>query len=388
MPAVTLAGALALAGCGGGDTTTIAKELTDDELNNLCGDLGFDSETRKCNKPDSQEDPEALEKALKDAQKYSGLIGNPSSGISTPTSGNISSGNPPAGAAEKKVGMYRGEETKISAEFESDGKHILIDDARKLGMSSSDGFHTDSAAKPHEISGGTEIRLQGEFNGVSGNFVCTGTCTSGLDANDKVALSTNWRFYPADEDAMVDGPELAKWGWWIDEKATPDVAKVFYGRVSGQPMPRVSANLDDVGSSAKYEGSAHGLYAIVRTGENDSGSFDATASLTAKFGAAPTISGKVSDFEATGKDLSGWEVTLHESALDAGGTLDKNRTNAPDNNLDAVWKSGTTTVAEGGWEVQAYGADMSHPSHILGAFQAGKTDGDAKIIGAFGTKKE
>ena len=397
MPAVTLAGALALAGCGGGSDTPAGGggegnegDLTAEELGAICGDLGFDLEAQKCNEPNV--DSASIEKALRDAQKYSALIGNPTAPT---TIADLSSGDRPAipeAASDKKVADYKGKKTKISAQFEADQKYIVINTAAEFGMSSSGDFHTDSAAKDHEPSGaGTEVRLAGAFSGASGHFVCNtasdAMCQSGINPAGAVMLTGVWHFYPADENAMVDGPKLAEWGWWINEQPTPDVARVFYGRVNGvtTALP-VSATLTSVGGTAKYQGAAHGLYAITKTGESDSGSFDATVNLDAAFGTSPTIEGTVSGFEATGKDLAGWEITLHKSTLTASGILDTS--GSLDNDGEAVWKSGTTTVAEGNWEVQAYGAASSHPSHVLGAFGAGEAEGDAKIIGAFGTDKQ
>ena len=95
--------------------------------------------------------------------------------------------------------------------------------------------------------------------------------------------------------------------------------------------------------------------------------------MTATFGTAPTLGGKVYDFtsENTGATDTDWEVKL----LTRGFTDDAN------------FVDGTTTSSgqDGVWTAKAFGPNGGRPVGIFGGFNAHFSDGHA--AGAYATRK-
>ena len=102
----------------------------------------------------------------------------------------------------------------------------------------------------------------------------------------------------------------------------------------------------------------------------DSGAFTADVMLTAKFGTAPTVSGRVNNFQGDAVG-SGWSVNLESLTLGTDATV------------TAV--IATASGRDGVWSGAAYGNDATaRPAGIYGGFTAHFTDGHA--AGAFATR--
>ena len=130
--------------------------------------------------------------------------------------------------------------------------------------------------------------------------------------------------------------------------------------------------VDDEPASATYTGGAAGI-AVVTDSDDEatrSGRFTADVSLTATFGAAPTLGGTVSNFQ--GVSGSGWSATLETVAVDSSaGTI-------PAGEVGGGAEDGT-------WTASAFGPAEANPAGFTGGFEAGFKDGHA--AGAFGATK-
>ena len=182
--------------------------------------------------------------------------------------------------------------------------------------------------------------------------------------------------------AKLQGDAVAQWGWWIADK--DDVAGAgdinlrcaSIDTSDGSDRPAGRTAFPEAGE-ATYSGKALGQYAVVDGEDSESGAFEATASLTAKFsgtgGAETKLSGSVHDFDVH----SGWEVMLKENTADRNGTSGLFTGNT-------VWKTGDDDgLGEGNWQASAYGgANGAEPDHVVGGFTA--VDAGARMVGVFG----
>lgn len=160
-------------------------------------------------------------------------------------------------------------------------------------------------------------------------------------------------------------------GYWNDPGDTDEIAPFYWG---SQPF---TGSLPATGS-ASYSGAAAGTYAPVLgfgglTASN--GYFTANVSLTANFGNAPTVSGRVNGFKVypytAGRSdppdllpaLSTWSITL-ESAPVSGSGFSGAATGS-------TTKAGTTTTNSGGtWSGSFFGPSGAAPTGATGEFEA------------------
>lgn len=181
---------------------------------------------------------------------------------------------------------------------------------------------------------------------------------------------------PADESLEYEAETLyASYGHWLSVSGTDWTVHSFAtsGATTGADVSTVGDDTNNLANSATYSGKAAGM-SVRKTGSGDSqtvdsGRFTANVSLSAKFGATPTVSGTINNFvgDAVG---SGWSVALGSATLAAGS-----------------FNSSTATASgrDGTWRAQAYGGDTSkRPAGIFGNFTAHFTDGDA--TGAYATR--
>ena len=135
----------------------------------------------------------------------------------------------------------------------------------------------------------------------------------------------------------------------------------------------------DDDDKATYTGSAVGM-SVLKTdnaagdGQDiDSGSFTASVTLNATFGATAAdqrIGGHIHNFVGDATSDS-WRVTLEDAALATGGTASTGDTVAT--GLDGVWTN------------SAYGPANARPTGVFGHFNAHFSDGHA--AGAYATRK-
>ena len=271
-------------------------------------------------------------------------------------------------------------------------------DATTVANAQSSGFPS-TAGTTWEYTGAEGERAKtvtGTFDGVPGQFTCTGaTCSVTADGDGDLTESDGWRFTPdAPNTATVKDPDTAYayFGWWLnmpkDNTAVHDV-EVFAGGTTDH-----AANVtNEIEGTATYSGPAAGRYvtktytAGVQT-DAGVGQFTATANLTAQFGAADapgTIGGAVSGFMLDGNTSADWTVVLEDADLtDDAATF---------NGLSEVNFGGGLTdgaTPAGTWQGSFYADadatdDTNAPGTVAGTFDA-VTD-NAAVIGGFGATK-
>ena len=264
------------------------------------------------------------------------------------------------------------------------------------GGTASDGKYPDGAAQ------GTATTADGatpgtEYKGIPGAVWCLGGM-DGCSVNADGTLSAGWYFTPTSATALyVANPDMAgmymaaamyaTYGYWLTYDATTDAATgiTLY---SASTAPQTSLDTGQAGTgddamdvTATYSGSAVGISAR----GDASGQFTATVNLTAKFAVAPTLRGRISNFQ--GDAVGNWTVVLNETNLSTDGT--------------ASFTNGTTAGSgtPGVWTAQGYGpapvdhdgdpsttAQNQRPSGFFGNFNANFGDGAA--AGAYATRAD
>ncbi len=237
------------------------------------------------------------------------------------------------------------------------------------------GYYPLAGADPHAVKASaftqrvgqkhdTGASFAGSYMGVEGMFKCTadaGCISSPAPGEDMFTLpGEEWHFRPSDRMAKLQGAKVAEWGWWMDDStATPSVAgagpvKLRYASINSSGGDRSTGRTTfPAAGEATYSGAAHGQYAIVDGADSESGAFEATASLTARFrGNTDTeLSGRVHDFDVN----SGWEVMLKEGKAHDGSGVFEGKT---------VWKTGDEDgLGEGDWNASMYEGGTAEPTH-------------------------
>ena len=253
------------------------------------------------------------------------------------------------------------------------------------GMDASAAIPVNTPA--NAVADGTEFTnaVNGSaWQGVPGTVFCAGS-DCGVSAEG--ALTGSWFFTPdlpmesyiAADDGMGYGPETlyARFGHWLTVVAgSGETTMHAYASTAAMGNPALGAPAGDLTeSSASYAGTAAGMSVHMtfddqgaRTGIS-SGAFTADVSLTARFGAAPAVSGTISGFEGNAVD-EGWSVELGEAVLS--GSIETGESRG--------------TGQAGAWTARAYGETDQRPAGILGGFNAHFTDGHA--AGAYATRKQ
>ena len=405
LPAVLLLSVLALAGCGGssssddGDTGPMEPETT-------CG-AGTVLQGNEC-VPDTTEADAAAAKAM--AKKLFGYLGGTGDHV-TASAGVGGDRYGTAEAAKAESGMFMTLNTKEFMDTNTDGQiiHVMQYDNKGTGGTEPLDANVEATAlgnnansimasvfssnelKEHKVADGV-FKARGTYNGAAGEYRCTGTgagaCWSRAATGGGIQLggSGTWVFDP-DAGAMQNMPDTkyATFGWWLDEAITTDgEAKVrtFSYHAGGDP-----ASVDTATGKATYSGIAVGKAALnaARGTDNIGGAFTADATLTANFGASPTLEGKINNF-MVGGDARNWEVMLNSQAITGTGGVAAS-TNS------TVWSiDGTKAAAGGGWQAQMYdqadaiGATPHQPSGVTGGFKA-VFGADGRMAGAFAAEK-
>ena len=248
--------------------------------------------------------------------------------------------------------------------------------------------------------------FKGTYRGIPGTFECTaGTCTVSLDtkgnamigAGDVLSFVPNsiGSTYPAADEAY------AYFGWWLnkpDKNSDTHTVAVFSGGTTGH-----NAAVDNaIEGNATYSGPAAGKYAtktFVAGAQTDAavGHFDASASLTAKFGEADvpgTISGTVSNFTLDDGSSPGWRVVLEQAAIDGVGTFSSTTEVDFGGGVTVNKTTGQDPVDHGAgvgnWQGSFFAAGTDPttdaPGTVAGIFDA--VTANASVIGGFGATKQ
>ena len=263
--------------------------------------------------------------------------------------------------------------------------------ASLAGMTASDVTATTLADGSIDIDGGT---TPGRYKGILGAVVCLGG-SDGCKVTDG-KLGAGWYFSPAspmayyqsqkddpdtdaDESLLYEAELLyASYGHWLTESSGEWTVNTFANFAdstnAAADVSTVGNDTNNLANKATYSGMAAGM--SVRTmgsGDSkttDSGAFTADVTLTANFGAAPTVRGTIDNFDGDAVG-SGWSVNLESATL---GTTSN----------DGV---ATGSGRDGVWSATAYGNDSAkRPEGVIGGFTAHFTDGDA--AGAFATRRQ
>ena len=337
------------------------------------------------------------------------------------------------GTGEAKVShearVYTNRGMDMSQPFdatETGGKYTLVASGDLEGwllLTAADGVAPPSRARAaafmhdgtqnHPIpDNNVALIFSGTYDGASGQFRCTGACTSANDGKDgPSALGGEWHFKPnTGATVRQPDPNYLYYGWWIhkDHEDDPLAASAFTG-VNGA----IAALTDDpaaaVTGSATYSGNAAGKYAIdnVLDGTGHGGHFTADANLTAKFGTndAPNnggISGTIDNFRLNdASEDPGWSVTLNRAPWD-GTTPGAFASSAADNTTadGTVWSIGGNAAPESGnWSGQMYdelpgntdatppGDGSNIPTTVTGMFYS-EFSTIGRMVGAFGADRQ
>ncbi len=240
------------------------------------------------------------------------------------------------------------------------------------------------------------VRITGTFQGASGYFQCAATqsaaCTIGRRGNRYIEVAGEWSFHATDTArALVDDKSYMYFGWWRrvqTEDGTQSFQRFRNGLSSDHAATIGSGSaFTALTGSATYRGPAAGQYAIYQPlgTQSDSGSFTASAVLTADFD-SDMLSGTVSNFS----NASDWSVTLNAASMEGGDV---------DNDTGSTgWTIGTSTSKQPGvWDATFYSEAPyvgQIPDVLVGDFTAifddddSDTNGDVgRIVGAFGARK-
>ena len=225
---------------------------------------------------------------------------------------------------------------KLSAKpLGTDRASVMV--ASIAGMTATDVHATELSATGGTGAGNMyadgDETLDALYNSIPGTVYCLGADCS-VDANGKLAGS--WYFTPSmamelyvanpDPDeagSYMVASQYARYGYWLSygapEDANPDGVTTYAdkGHSTTNTMYLdlgVGSDMNPV--TARYSGPAVGI-SVMYDDEGAamaSGHFDATVSLTARFGASPTLGGNITNFVGNAVN-AGWNVLLNQSAL-------------------------------------------------------------------------
>ena len=268
----------------------------------------------------------------------------------------------------------------------------------------------------------SELTFNGMFNGIKGKYTCSLDCKISWNPNDTfsfTALETGTlsvTFTPTTDYEKITIPgakgdtDYLAFGYWLQ---TNDTMAYGVGTFAEGSMPFAVADISALRGSAKYAGSAVGMYTKNSFSSggvsslDETGQFTANVKLTANFGGDTvesddlyTISGSVSSFKnAAGMIIdNSWNLTLGKAPF-AAGARGSNRTITDNSHTNTF--NGTTALG-GKWTGMFYGSPhnddaktddddtllnaTTYPSGIAGEFDGGFTNG--RVIGAFGATEQ
>ncbi len=219
-------------------------------------------------------------------------------------------------------------------------------------------------------------RFSGTYDGASGTFECTGTCTVDHRGGRTYDLSAGTWTFTTSKNARVpvDDDSFMYFGWWKREQKSDESLSFFMFSDGAHEVADITAGLT---GAATYTGPVVGQYAIYQPlgTQNASGSFTARAVLEADFGAVGsegTLSGRVTNFS----NASDWSVALKSTAINtgtvAGGSVS--------------WTIAGNTEDGGMWDAQFFSnvdGSTAYPEGVAGTFDAEFAD-VGHLIGAFG----
>ena len=244
-------------------------------------------------------------------------------------------------------------------------------------------------ALPDDIESTKAAAIRTALEGIVNDpaFANPATARFARDGNLADLTAAGAAVFARNPSAAADSPPAlyADYGMWLEGSDAVPVLRTRMGLAGTDAEAAGTGELtstdNGLATSATYSGTARGLSARTATSGGDSttasGHFTADVSLSATFGASPTLGGTVRNFRAEagqgGAHVGPWSIDLPATGPRAG-TGDIR--NAPFGNVGA---DGNPTA--GGWSAYAYGLDGARPTGVYGGFQADFADGAA--IGQF-----
>ena len=220
-------------------------------------------------------------------------------------------------------------------------------------------------------------KFRGTFDGASGDFQCSGTCSVRYTgAGYLFGSGQTWTFRTTNSAKVrVPDKDFMYFGWW--RRKTNESGAFSYGTFSSQERTAADGTeFNALEGSATYEGPAIGQYAIYQPlgTQSNHGEFKATARFMANF-TDNKLSGSVFGFDVS----PGWSLTLKESDM-VGGQVTRT--------ADTVsWTIDGNPQDGGGWsgvfhsEILVY--DGHPPDGLTGEFDAVYSD-VGSLRGAYG----
>ncbi len=408
LSATLLAGALALAGCGGSSDGGTDDEMepmqTPEEACEADGEaLYIDGE---CKTPEdikkegaderdaevAQEAREAMAKKLRDLLAVGVVAATPG------RPDNSSTGSTYLGAALTAAeNADNGEGMKEKAHvmvynnkgpmIKVDAPPVLFENRRPKDIMGT-GFATGAAEKKSHKDASIVL---GSYMGATGGYTCSGSECTSQRTKDGIHLGGNWTFTAnLGQKYDADDARFAEWGWWIDEgiddgdDANPnDKVGAWYDVTEDSDTD--DAAVTAASGKATYKGQAVGKAAFHHSlsDSNVGGAFTADAELNADFDAGNgKLSGSITGFDVGGVKPD-WSVELvgHDIASTGVATdVDTSRTK---------WTvDGTAGDAAGSWSAQFYDVpkDQHQPMGVAGGFEA-QYESDGFMVGAFGAER-
>ena len=205
---------------------------------------------------------------------------------------------------------------------------------------------------------GAGAETRGTFRGVYGTFYCNGASCNALTGS---TFGDGWFFtpsvasadgryetgigsestqptryrYTANGDGTFTPLHYVDYGMWLTGDPSSLGIEARLELVGPDALGRGTVAVDvttpntpsnNLAATATYSGTARGLSARTTGGETASGHFQADVSLSATFGASPTLGGTVTNFrpeagQGTAHVNPAWSLTLREAALGSGGVI-------------------------------------------------------------------
>jgi len=424
MPAATLAGALALAGCGGSDNKSAVDPKKDDPktmpAKPACADPGVKPnadgtdcvpDTAKADAAAKMAKLNSLADALQGATPSSDFSAFPdpkdpkdaadpqaSTGWEGAAHTGTSGGNP----VTRVVYTNKGPDTQVDlgdwepadgdAPGEASGVYTITAALAKYIEIA--GLPSDPNHKGVEI--GT-VGVAGKFAGADGKFSATSAKVEiKVDKDGKPTFtSPNLRFTPdKGAKATQEDQSYASLGWWMvtdkdDSSKVMSVETRAWG--TGDAYDPDDDKLEALIGKATFEGISVGKYTH-RTGSSVAGGhFNADATLEMDYAgnAEGTLSGTIENFMQDGKSIgNGWKVELGSWDTDKfssdGSEVSSGNVAFNENEHNAQGTFGSLKLG-GGWNADLVGNDRKDnaPEGVVGNYQIGSSGTAINMLGSF-----
>ncbi len=236
------------------------------------------------------------------------------------------------------------------------------------------------------------VDVGGRLGGASGTFRCdaasTGTACTVQNRGNTFFFAGPWAFIPSSgtTKVLVHDAEYMWFGWWARHTPGGDPTWAFQAKHGGAVT---SGGIEPITGTMTYRGTAAGRYAVYQPvgGPSSTGSFTASASLTANFD-TNSLSGSITGFS----NDPDWTVRLKPGDItNSSGSASNDGADVGDPG-GVTWTINGAPLDSGSWESQFYSnlpTDESAgvmPYGVAGTWQA-EYGTVARMIGSFGAHR-